>query len=478
MGMLPLLCALLGLVAWIVELLPAGRTGSDTSPPASPPALPWLAASSAVVLLTIVTLAGTLALTKGAMFLAFGLATGGLLTIVAALLEQKSLVSHTPSTLAPIGAATLVVSLLSLIPDHHAIAYAGALIGSGLAAGLVGRSVGTWNRSAASSTALLIASGSALMLLGAMRPEERLHQLWMLTWGLVALTALILRGIALAGPAAAKLRLPIGLLLIGGAGAALGQYSGLPSGMLLPILGSGAALLLGVLIPEEQSAPGQALLGTLIGIAVATVAFGFAQGTGMSLTGLCMAALLIASGRPYAAIAAAPCVLLGWHRVLQEYGDLLNSTLNPNQHYVLIGLLLGAGVPALLAQQTHDEPEDANGPWWWIPAGLLGILIAAASPLLLADRAATGFLAGAAIASLIGLMSVPTARTIPAMSALVIGVAFLAITLTPPEFLLTRDQKVTWLFIVGGLGLLLALPLALRRPKPESASRAAAREAV
>lgn len=460
---LPLLVLLLSVIAWGLALLPAPAADQSTDPSPPPRPLPWIPLLVAFGLLLAGSAIGLGGLPAGR-WVTLGIAAGGLVTLLVLLAAQRPTAS---GGLIACGAAGFLVSGLALLPHAAwAPAIASAIIASGLLTGLAPEP----GRRIAAEATLLIASAGGLLLLAAQRPEPRMAQLATLALALLLLVALIARGITLIGSAGRQIVLPVSFLLAAAGGYAIAGYVALPQPLLLAAIAAASTLILVLLVPgQERPAPGPALLGCLIAITVGTIAFGLAQGTGLALVALVACGVLVLCQRPDALLAASPLVILAWHRVLQEYGGTLQATLNPNQHYVLIGLLLGAGLPALLALQSEAAEDDPQGPWYWLPVAGLGLLIASATPLLLADRAATGFLAGAALAPFVALTGHPVARPVLGMAPLTVATAFLTVMLRPEAFLLTRDEKISWLLLLGGAGFLLALPLAFRKPTPAPA---------
>lgn len=382
---------------------------------------------------------------------------GGVLVLLALVLEQSK---AGPLLLTPLALGCLGGLTGAFLPPPHWLV--GLVLGAGLAAG----AAGTSNYASGYRTAVILAAQSALVLLVAARGGLQDDGLPILAALAASLIGLLLHGLKLAGQQ--RLAPALAGLLLGGVALVLAATAGLPGGplmaALLPLTGWGLFLLLS---EDSPVTPAYALGSGLLAIALGGLLFGIAAGTGIALMALLLVVMALLCGRSLALLASLPLLALAWHRVAQEYATV-GQIIEPNQHYVLLGLCLGALLPVLLASDAAGDETVPGGGWRWIPTALLALLILWLIPSLLSLRAAGAALSGLALAPVIALLPRHPARATGAMVGVCAAGLLLSLLVRQAGMtgLLTRDDKVQVLLIALAIAVVLLLPRLIPLLKP------------
>jgi hypothetical protein len=201
------------------------------------------------------------------------------------------------------------------------------------------------------------------------------------------------------------------------------------------------------------------LVGGILWVAVATIAFAYLRGFGMALAALSCVAILVFLDAPRAVLAAMPLLALAMFRVFRQANPELVRALDIGQHYALIGILAGALLvlaPLEWARAREAAPGVRSG--LAAAAMALGLLMAlVAAIVLLGAKGAAGLLVGFGMAGLIA--SLQGVRGL-ATAAAGLGLALATLLAFQPlaaAIDLARDERLIWLVRAG---LLAAIPVA------------------
>ena len=162
-------------------------------------------------------------------------------------------------------------------------------------------------------------------------------------------------------------------------------------------LGAVAGVVLALLMPEEEGESSRVGLATVVGVGLATVAFGLGRGLGMGIAALAAVGVLLAVDRRRAVLALGPLMGLVMFRVLREAGTGATRALDIGQHYTLLALVLGLALPLLPTDWLRGRASALG-------AGLWGIVLLAAPPLVvvaLGMRGGVGFVVGLGVSGLV-----------------------------------------------------------------------------
>ena len=162
-------------------------------------------------------------------------------------------------------------------------------------------------------------------------------------------------------------------------------------------LGAVAGVVLHFLMPREEGESPRVGLAAVVGVGLATVAFGLERGAGMGLAALAAVGVLLSVENSRAVLALGPLVGLVMFRVLREAGTGATRALDIGQHYTLLALVLGIALPLL--------PTDwLKGRGGALGAGLWGVVLLASAPLVvvaLGMRGGIGFVVGLGVSGLV-----------------------------------------------------------------------------
>lgn len=178
-------------------------------------------------------------------------------------------------------------------------------------------------------------------------------------------------------------------------------------GMLLshtPYLLGGAAILGAIvhwLIPEDlASTTVRTLLGAVLWVAAATIAFGYEKGFGMAVALVGGAGMLLLIGNRRALLSLGPLAALVLYRVFRTGHPDASEAFDIGQHYAMIGVLLGAMLPIMAQEWLRVTSKKAGGAV--LLAGGLWILLLAAAPIPVAvglsDKGIVGYMVGLGLA--------------------------------------------------------------------------------
>ena len=174
------------------------------------------------------------------------------------------------------------------------------------------------------------------------------------------------------------------------------------------VVGAVAGVVLHFLMPEEEGESSRVGLAAIVGVGLATVAFGLGRGLGMGMAGLTSVGVLLAVGNRRAALALGPLVGLVMYRVLREAGTGATRALDIGQHYSLLALVLGLVLPLLPTDWLRGRGRATHA----AGVALWGVVLLAAAPLVVVAfgmRGGIGFTVGLGVAGLVAALRV--ART-------------------------------------------------------------------
>ena len=177
-------------------------------------------------------------------------------------------------------------------------------------------------------------------------------------------------------------------------------------------VGALAGIVLHFLMLEEEGESSRVGLAAIVGVGLATVAFGLGRGLGIGIAGLAAVGVLLAIGNRRAVLALGPLVGLVLYRVLREAGTGATRALDIAQHYSLLALLLGLVLPLLpsdwltLRGRGVRAPQAGGASALRLGVGTLlwGVVVLAAAPLVVVAfgmRGGIGFVVGLGAAGLV-----------------------------------------------------------------------------
>ncbi|RYG47350.1 hypothetical protein EON79_07590 [bacterium] len=248
-------------------------------------------------------------------------------------------------------------------------------------------------------------------------------------------------------------------------------------------LGALGGLILHWLFADDEPSPLRIGMAVVIGVGLATIAFGLGRGAGMALSLLAAGGVLLGVGDRRAFLTLGPLVGLVLFRVLREAGTGATRALDIAQHYTLLALVLGAVVPLLPvdwmaggrrlagggSEETHSELPTAHrglptaaGTFLW------GLLILAIPPLVIVIfgmRGAIGFVVGLGLSGLFQAMRGAKDLSPLAIGSGMAGATILALKPLADKADLTRDEKMHMLLVWGvGIVVIAGILAFLSRP--------------
>lgn len=214
---------------------------------------------------------------------------------------------------------------------------------------------------------------------------------------------------------------------------------------------SAAVALLVAWFTRGEEALSRVVMGAILWIAVATAAYGYDRGFGMSIALMAGVGISIALNKPRALLCLGPLVAIVIYRVFWQMHPESDRGFDIGQHYALMGLLLGALTPILAGEWLRSEAASVRLAWL---AAILWILLMAAAPVPVAiafsDKGIVGYLIG------LGLAPVLEATRRRSLDTLFISVGLasamvLIYNWLEPHLELDRHQKIVALAWVIGL---------------------------
>lgn len=241
------------------------------------------------------------------------------------------------------------------------------------------------------------------------------------------------------------------------------------SGLLLSTgLGVAAGVIVHWLLPLGEEVDGVRIgIASIIGIGLATIAFGFAKGAGIAFSLVASGGMLLALGNQRALLALGPLVSIVFYHVLREAGTGATRALDIGQHYALLGIALGVVFPLIPSDWLKRQGAKAAG-----GAFLWALIVFAAAPIvivMLGTKGAIGFVSGLGLAGLAQALRresslLPVALTGALSACTILCLAWLNKT---DDF--SRDDKVHFFtYVAGGLAVVsFLLALLSRTPSTE-----------
>jgi hypothetical protein len=236
----------------------------------------------------------------------------------------------------------------------------------------------------------------------------------------------------------------------------------------LDSLAFGATLMLGGLVAlvlhpvlterEANHAPLLVGLAAVTGVALATVGFALAKGTGMALALLAAVAVLAILGNSRALVAMGPLLGVVLFRVFRSTFPETSRAFDIGQHYAIIGLLVGAIVPLVVADWMRTSGRDSSRVGWQpaVAALLVAVMLIALPPFGVAFFAAfgtVGLIIGFGLAGLLESVRQGSSPVVLAVGAGLSGLLLLGYRWMGAFLDFTREDKVALLgwFSVGVL---------------------------
>jgi hypothetical protein len=232
------------------------------------------------------------------------------------------------------------------------------------------------------------------------------------------------------------------------------------------LLGVLTGLVALYLLPEDETDGFKMTVATVLWLGLATLAYGPARGFGMDVALFCGIAVPIALGRSRAALSCGPLAALVFVRLFNQIHGRESAALDISQHYVLIGLTVGAILPAAYDEWRARTPRlPALGGLLW---SVLFVGLPVALTLLVEAKGLVGFIVGLGFGGLLlarraGVTLQPLAVTMGVGAATILVYGRMVDVET-----ISRDQKLHFVAYSAIAIALVAIPLGLlSRPKAE-----------
>lgn len=232
---------------------------------------------------------------------------------------------------------------------------------------------------------------------------------------------------------------------------------------LIFLLAGAMALIINWLIPEgAPSSTVRVLLATLIWVAGATAAFGFAKGFGMAVTLVAASSMLLLSGNRRALLSLGPLGALVFYRVFREAHTDATHAFDIGQHYAMIGVLVGAVLPVMAQEWLRLTGKRGGGAT--LLAGALWVVLLGGVPIVIAVALAAKGIIGYLIGLGVGAVMESTRGERSAHSlSLALGLSAMMTLLydwLAPHLDLERHDKLIALAWLGGVVLVAAIVIA------------------
>ena len=230
------------------------------------------------------------------------------------------------------------------------------------------------------------------------------------------------------------------------------------------MIGAAAGFVVNFLISDSENDVTRIAIAAVIAVSIATIAFGFAKGTGMALALGAMVSILLGCGNRTALLAIAPLFGLVLYRLLKEINNDSTKALDIGQHYALLGVMLGALIPLLPANWVQRTGSKGGiGAFIWSILILSGPVFIA---VMLGEKGSIGFVAGLGLSGLCQAL-----RTDKGLMSLAIIPGLAATTTVCLDWFhdwtdLARDDKVKVFMIAGVAVVILSSILAIVAKAP------------
>jgi len=333
----------------------------------------------------------------------YGFAAGIGVVLLAALLAGRLGQPREPLAM-PIALGAFGAGIWTLVSESVREPYQlGAAAGAGLAGWLL--SLGGQG-SAAARTGLILGLAISADVLGSRGMGGNCDHAGSILALVAALATLLAVGLPRKPDSAASMRLigaAVGIVVLALGGWLLATRHLFLNDIWILFGGSAlAAILVAWLVPDEvQEGSVNFILGVILWLGIATLAFGLRKGFGMSICALGGAATLTLIGRTRALLTLGPLAMLAIYRVFRELHTDASRALDIGQHYALVGIAIGIVLPLLATEWTARRRADTSGSvaaFLWMPC-LLAVPFLAG--VVLAAKGYVGVLAGLGFASVV-----------------------------------------------------------------------------
>lgn len=415
----------------------------------SRPSLP-----ASVGLLVAALLVGALALKYGQssyrLALGTGIGLGALAIYVSELLGGK---------VAPIGVGVTTAALFHFLPPVS--------IAEGQFAMMAGLSVGSICLASRSgfATTLVAVGCAAADFLGAGHKNVPASISMGIILGLAGLIGIIGLGL-LPKKFAAVQSLGIGIV-VAAAGFVVSTRIVEPHVAIVVGMAALAGVVVHLLVPEDERDVMRIIIAGIIAMSVATIAYSYYRNAGVAASLITMLAVLLGSGNRTGVLAISLVFGLILLRLLQRADAAYPQSLDIGQHFILLGLFLGALIPFLPIDRVV-RPDWRGG----LTSVLWAVLLISSCifvEVMLGHRGINGFVAGFALLGLISALRPQQSLQPLAIAPGLVAVSVFCLDQFNDWTELSKDEKVKFFLIAGSLAIALAAAIGLlsRTPKTE-----------
>lgn len=359
-----------------------------------------------------------------------GLAVGALAIVLAEVLGGK---------VAPIGVAVSSVTLLHFLPPGLLPSSQYALIiGAAVASLALAGSVGT-------TAALTITACVAGDYFGAGHKNVPASIDSGVVLGISALAGMILSHILPAKFHSAR-PLVTGLIVVGGGFALSQRISETHLAMAIGVAAL-AAVVICYLIPNEERDVFRLIVAGIMTVTVATIGYAFYRNAGISAALITLFAVFLVAGNRTAILASSMVLGLVMMRLLQKADPGYTQSLDIGQHFILLGLFLGATVPILplLVTPPKDIKASVVSLLWVLTLTLICVFIL----VMLGHRGVNGFVAGLGLAGVVVALKQEQNLMPMAVGPGMVGILVFLLDKFDAWTDFNRDEKVKF-FLIGG----------------------------